>query len=337
MRALVCDRPGAASLREVAAPEPGPGEVVVRVEAALTCGTDLKLYRRGHPKFPLPAILGHEFAGTVVAAGEGAPAPVGARVTAAVSGPCGACADCLAGRENVCATAFSAPLWGAFAERIRVPARVAARGLFRLPDGMPAATAALLDPLASVVRGLSRVPLDGARSLLVLGTGPIALMFAALALPRGLRVVVAGRRPHRLAAHAALGADTVLLDGGAPDAARGAVGEGGADVVVDTTGDARVASSAVDLAARGGTVLLFAGLARGVTIPVLAHRVHYDEVSVVGSFHYTPRQAREALELLQAGALPVEALVTDRRPLEEWEEVFASLEKGEGMKTAFVP
>jgi L-iditol 2-dehydrogenase len=339
VRALVCDAPGEVRLKELPLPRPERGEVVVRVKAALTCGTDLKLIRRGHPKIPFPLTLGHELAGVVHASGPGAALPEGARVTAAVTGPCGSCGDCVSGRENLCSTAFDDFLWGAFAEYVRVPARVARRGLKLLPDTLAFPTAALLDPLASVLHGLSRVPVRSDSTVLLWGAGPIALLFA-LALRRAgtSRVFVLGRRASRLRAFEAHG--VFALDRSAvPTAAalKEALGGRGADLVVDTTGDAELVHELVSAAARGGSVLLFAGAASGSAAPVDLVRVHYDEVSVVGSFHYTPADADAALELLASGAIPEGALVTATSALEDYERVFERARSGEGMKTAFLP
>src|ERR1035441_3209659 len=157
MRALVSEGPERLALREVATPRPGPEEVLVRVVVALTCATDFKLARRGHPKIPFPLTLGHEFAGVVEAAGPGAPFAPGERVPSAVSGPCGRGDDCPAGRETLCAPAFERPLFGAFADFLLVPERIVKNGLRRIPPGLSDEAAALLDPLSSVVHALNRV------------------------------------------------------------------------------------------------------------------------------------------------------------------------------------
>ena len=136
MRALVCESPGHVVLRELPDPEPGPGEVVVRVEATLTCGTDLKLVKRGHPKVPFPTVLGHEFCGRVLRVGAGAPFSEGERVTSAVSAPCGACRECHNGHPNLCGTAFDHRVWGTWAELVKVPARIVRYGLQRARDGL---------------------------------------------------------------------------------------------------------------------------------------------------------------------------------------------------------
>jgi L-iditol 2-dehydrogenase len=403
MRALVSEGPERLALQEVATPRPGPGEVLVRVRVALTCATDFKLAKRGHPKFPFPLTLGHEFAGVVESAGPEALFEPGERVTSAVSGPCGSCEECRRGRENLCATAFEKPLFGAFADFLLVPELIVKNGLRRIPAGLSDEAAALLDPLASVVHALDRVNArDGTRGggVLVVGTGPIAaMMFFLLRGKKGLRgerdrpsgterrVVVAGRRPERLAFFEGMNAETARIDSpprdphanapqpafmfkeNAPEPsridsrsreARSAAspsslftfeenpatslriedkrGEGARfSLVLDTTGDPDVISALPALTANGGTVLLFAGMPEGARVSVDAFAVHYREVSITGSFHYTPRDVDAALALLGEGAIPVGSLVEERRGLAQWREAFELVEKGRAMKVALVP
>lgn len=368
VRALVCEGPGAPVLRDVPVPEPGPGEVLVRVGATLTCGTDLKIARRGHPKIPFPLTLGHEWAGVVEKAGAGAAWARGTRVTSAVSAPCGACAACRKGEENLCETAFDRPLFGAFADFLLVSERIAKNGLRRIPDGMPDETAALLDPLASVVRGLNRVREARGGDAFVAGTGPIAAMLFFLLRGKEKeektgsgaerRIVVAGRRAERLVFFERNRAEIARIgpsprSGGAdapplftfkenlpvPSRIESRRGEGTKkfSLVVDTTGDPDVIAALPALAADGGTVLLFAGLPAGARVAIDAHAVHYREVSIVGSFHYTPREADEALQLLAAGAIPAAEIVSARRPLAEWQAAFELASAGTALKVAVVP
>jgi L-iditol 2-dehydrogenase len=338
MRALVCEGPGQVELRELPEPEPGPGEVVVRVEATLTCGTDLKLVRRGHPKVPFPTVLGHEFCGRIARVGEGVEFGVGERVTSSVTGACDECRDCREGRPNLCGTAFDHRVWGTWAEYVRVPARIVARGLLRVPGNLSPRSAALLDPLASVLRGLSRVGSVAGRTALVLGAGPIALLFTILLKRRGAgRILVAGRNTGRLAAHSAEGAEAIVSGEGLAERLLSLTGGHGADLVIEATGDRVVAEEAPALAARGGTVLLFAGLEHETRLAILAHRIHYEEVSLVGSFHYTPAEAREALGLLTEGGILTDHLVTGESPLEGFAAVFARIARGDDMKVAFLP
>jgi L-iditol 2-dehydrogenase len=371
MRALVSEGPELLALREVATPRPGPEEVLVRVLVALTCATDFKLARRGHPKFPFPLTLGHEFAGVVEAAGPGAAFAPGERVTSAVSGPCGGCDDCRAGRENLCTTAFERPLFGAFADFLLVPGRIVKNGLRRIPPGLSDDAAALLDPLASVVHALNRVkPQDGG-DVLVVGTGPIAAMMFFLLRGKekgrgegektsgaGRRIVVAGRRPERLAFFEGRNAEVARIASSSRDPQASAVpplftfkesslsperienkrGEGARfSLIIDTTGDAGVISELPALAANCGTVLLFAGMPEGARVSVDAFALHYREVSITGSFHYTPRDVDAAFALLAGGAVPVSSLVQESRGLAQWREAFDLVEKGAAMKVALVP
>ncbi|MEO8586903.1 MAG: alcohol dehydrogenase catalytic domain-containing protein [Acidobacteriota bacterium] len=353
VRALVCDGPEQAVLREVATPEPGPGEVLVRVTSALTCATDFKLLKRGHPKIPFPLTLGHEFAGVVERTGASAGFQPGERVTSSVSAPCGACEACRAGRENLCMTAFDRPLFGAFADFLLVPERIVKNGVRRIPPGLSDEAAALLDPLASVVHGLKRAgtAADGG-DVLIVGTGPIAAMlFFLLRGKEGTsgaerRIVVAGRREERLEYFLERGASAARIE----ESRRG-TGDGAPPVplftfkenlrsfslVIDTTGDAGVISSLSDLTANGGTVLLFAGLPSGARVSFDAHALHYREVSVVGSFHYTPRDADSALALLSRGAIPAAEIVSARCPLDDWRAAFDLAQASGAMKVSLFP
>jgi L-iditol 2-dehydrogenase len=337
MRALFCERPGEVVLRELPDPEPGRGEVVVRVGAALTCGTDFKLIRRGHPKVPFPARLGHEFAGTVEKAGPGVSFRPGDRVVPAVSGPCGECQDCVAGEENLCAEAFAQTAWGGFADLVLLPPRIVARGLRKIGT-LSFEAAALLDPLAAIVRGVTRVRVRAGLKVLVVGSGPIALLWTAMLERKGVEVLVAGRRERQLAAQKRAGARTCdvrtePLSSAVHDWTAGR----GARLVVDTTGNLSMVESVVPLVARGGELHLFAGMPEDARLAVPVARIHYHEISVTGSFHYTRAEAGEAMALLSAGAMPVGDLISARRPLAEHADVFRGLSYGDAMKTSLIP
>jgi L-iditol 2-dehydrogenase len=339
MRALVLEGPERLALREVPTPEPGPGDVLVRVSVALTCATDFKLVRRGHPKIPHPLTLGHEFAGMVERAGVRASFTPGERVTSAVSGPCGRCAECRAGRENLCETAFERPLFGAFADFLLVPERIVKNGLRRIPPGLSDEAAALLDPLASVVHALARVKIADGDDVLIIGTGPIAAMMFFLLRGKegggaGRRIAVAGRREEKLRFFLERGASVLRIDRLSPFSANLS---SSFPLIIDTTGDPDVISALLALAANGGAVLLFAGMAEGARVSVDAFAMHYREVSITGSFHYTPRDADAALALLVAGAIPVSSLVDARRDLSAWREAFDLAASGGAMKVALVP
>lgn len=312
------------------------------------CGTDIKTWRRGHRILPLPAVMGHELAGIVEAVGSGVTGfAEGDRVVPAVSGPCGECDPCAAGRANLCRTSMDvgAKMWGAFAEAVLVPARVVKTNVHRVPDGIPPEEAALLDPLASVVHAWRRLPDPWDRSVAVVGAGPMGLMHLLVAKSHGAaRVVVFGRRPARLELARALGADAVVDTGGGHDspeaAARfglAACGDAGFDVVVDCGGTPESWEEASWLARAGGTVSLFSGCASKSRVTFDTGRLHYDELSLVGSFHYDPASVHKAFELITSRRLPLGKLLSERYPLTRIGEVFERHDRGEGIKEIIVP
>ncbi len=327
MRAFVQTAVGEFSEQDAPRPRAGPGEVVLRVEAAVTCGTDLKLLDRGHPKIRLPVTMGHEACGEVVELGPGvAGFRVGERVVPGVSGPCGACGDCLAGRSNLCASAHADRTWGAFAEFLRVPAAVVRSNLHAVPAGLAPEVAAFLDPLASVLHGWSRLARRGPR-ILIYGTGALALLWAQVAPLQGMRPLVAGRRADRLRLAETLGAETLDVSAGLPQAL-------GVDVAIDCTGQEKVWELLPDLVRPGGEVLLFGGCAPGARVSFDAARLHYSEISLVGSFHSTPEDARAALGLLAGGKIGVESILSDRGRLLDLPRFLDAQRRGLGIRYA---
>lgn len=338
--------PGRLELRDVPDPVPGPGELVVRVDVALTCGTDLKTYRRGHPKLPMPTPLGHEYTGVVSAVGQGVTRfRVGDPVVAAPSAPCGECPPCRRGLENLCDRIDGTTMaWGAFAEQLRLPAHVVRRNVFLRPPGLPPREAALLEPLSCVVNGVDRLDLARAENVVVVGAGPIGLLFVALLARRGVpRVIVAGRHAARLEAALAMGAaDAIDLGDAAsdPDALSRAIRArvpDGACAVVECVGRPEAWQGAIAGARKGGEVLLYGGCAAGTQVPVDAHRLHYDALTLKGAFHFTPSDVRAALDLLTRRALPLGRLVSDEVPLERLQDALDALVRGEALKLAIVP
>jgi L-iditol 2-dehydrogenase len=332
--------PGELACVERAVPEPGDGELLVRVHVALTCGTDLKLWQRGHPKIPFPAPLGHEWAGRVVAAGPGVVgwAP-GDRVVALPTAPCGDCAYCLRRLENLCAHLFEQPAFGAYGEFLLLPRQVVARHAFRIPDGLDDEMAAFLEPLACVAHGASRARLGG-RTVAVLGDGPIALLFVQVARLAGAdRIVCIGRHANRLDVARAVGAD-LAVDATRTDfeaVVRETTDGLGADTVVECVGRPEAWVEALGLARKGGEVLFFGGCERGTRVPLDAERIHYDEVELRGAFHYTPDAARRAYEWLRDRRVRTEPLVSDRVGLDDVPAALERVRRREVLKVAVRP
>jgi L-iditol 2-dehydrogenase len=336
LKAFVQTAIGEFSEKDLPVPKPGPGEAILRVRTALTCGTDLKMLARGHARIPLPVTMGHELCGTVAEVGAGVDAAlVGRRAVPGVSGPCGRCADCRRGLANLCAAGHADRTWGAFAEFVRVPAGVVAANLHWPPEALSDEAAAFLDPLASVLHGWSRLTREPSR-LLIYGSGALALLWAATARTRGVAAIVAGRRPERLNLAAGCGADVLDLDRYEPEDLFSRTGTL-PDAAVDCTGDAEVWMRLANLVRHGGDVLLFGGCAPGATVTYDAARLHYSELSLIGSFHYTPEEARAAMAALADGSVEPRALVTDSGSLSDLPRFLEAQARGEGLRYAIRP
>jgi L-iditol 2-dehydrogenase len=342
MKGVLFYRPGEIRFEEVPTPSPGRGEILVRIGSALTCGTDLKTYRRGHPVImkETPALFGHEWAGTVAVIGEGVEAfQVGDRVVGANSAPCHRCFPCLLGRVNLCEDLQF--LNGAYAEYIRVPARIVRENLLHLPPHLSFAQAALVEPLACAIHGIERSGATLGQTLCIFGAGPMGLLLTLLGKLRGCRVILIGKRELRLKKGEELGADVVL------DATKGSdvvaetrrltPGSRGADVTIEATGRPEVWEQAVEVTRKAGTVVLFGGCEPGTTFRVDTRRMHYEELTLLGVFHHTPRYIREALRLLSEGRIDGDPLLTHRMRLSSLPEAFELLSRGEAIKIALEP
>lgn len=334
MRAFVQTGIGSFEERDLPVPRAGRGEVVLRVRAALTCGTDVKLLARGHPKIALPVTMGHEACGEVVEAGDAvAGFRVGDRVVPGVSGPCGRCRECRMGMPNLCAAGHADRTWGAFAEFLRVPAGVVAANLHAVPAGLPDETAAFVDPLAAVLHGWDRLS-PAAGPILIYGAGALGLLWAATARARGVTAIVAARGgAARLEIARGYGAEVVDLERGGDET----LAASAPSLAVDCTGDPEVWRRLADLVAPGGKVLLFGGCAQGTEVAWPAERLHYSEISLVGSFHSTPADAREALRMLAAGEIDPSPLVTDRGTLSDLPRFLAAQTARRGIRYAVRP
>jgi L-iditol 2-dehydrogenase len=329
-------------LRAAPLPEPGAGELLVRVDAALTCGTDVKVFRRGgHPRMlRAPAPFGHELAGTIVQVGEAAGSFLaGDQVVVANSAACGRCDWCARGRENLCAELVY--LNGAFADYLLVPARFTAGSVHRCPPGLPPEVAALAEPLACVLHGLECCPLERPAEVAIYGAGPIGLLFLGILARGGHRVVVADPNPARLAAAQALGAAAVLQvgrDGGEADRVRRHAADcDGFELAIEAAGSPAAWWDALASARPGGTVLLFGGCPPGTSVPLDTHHLHYREITVRSAYHHRPATFRRALSALAAGELDARALLSAELPLAELEGALRSMMRKETLKVVIRP
>ncbi len=329
MKAAFFRAPGDMSLETVADPVLKPGDMLLRMSAAAICGTDIRVYRGRKIKgVRRPSVLGHEFAGVIVETGGHAGFCTGDHVAVCPALPCGQCRECRLGAENICQRliAYGYELDGGFAEFIRVPkAFVEAGHVIPLPRRMKPELAALAEPLACVINGQDLIGIGPGQSVAVLGTGPIGLLHVMLAKQRGAsRVIAVQRSAHRREAALALGADEAFsaeeAEGLAVDAA--IVGVGSADL----------ANLAARITRPRGRISLFAGFAVGEATPFDLNAVHYGEHHVTGAFGLTRVQFAEAMDLIAAGLLPVEKLVSHRFPLEDVMQAFAMAEQGAALK-----
>jgi len=340
MRAVAYLEPGVLELRHVPVPGVGPGDILVRVRVALTCGTDVKTYRRGHPKVPPPTLFGHEFAGDIVAVGSDVQGfEPGMRVVAGNTAPCNTCFYCKHGQQNLCDNLVVN--LGAFAEYIRVPEPIVRQNTYCIPDSLPYRHAALMEPLACVIHGQDLIRIRPGETVMIIGAGgPIGLMHLQLALRQGATQVIAvDLKDERLAVAERLGA-TRLVHGEREDpvaVARELTAGRGADVVIESAGAKPAWLAAVSAARKGGRVLWFGGLPGGTQVEVDATRVHYDELTLIGPYHLTPLDCFRALRLIEAGVINPEPLITHERPLEQLEEALRMMMEGQCIKTAIVP
>ena len=305
------------------------GEVRVEIEAALTCGTDLKVFKRGyHAKMLIPpTVFGHEFAGTI---SELAPRVtgwrVGERVAVANSAPCGECFYCRNQQENLCDNLLF--LNGAYARSIVVPARIVEKNLMGLKPETDFCDAALVEPLACVVQGIEDTRLRAGQRVLVIGAGPIGLMFVALARHLDCGVTVAGRGKKRLDTARQLGAEQVLNAGEQSGLAEAIPPGLVFDVVIEAVGKPETWEAAVRLVRKGGTVNFFGGCPAGTAVSLDTGRIHYSNLTLLASFHHTPRTVRRALEYIEAGVIRSDDFVDGECALSELPMLFRSMVAG---------
>lgn len=328
---------------EVDIPEPQRGEVRIKIEAALTCGTDIKTYKRGHPVLikKVPSGFGHEFSGVIEKIGEDVQGfNVGDRVVAANSAPCGKCFFCKRGDYNLCENLTF--LNGAYAEYINIPSQIVKKNLIKLPDDLSFEKAAFAEPLANVVHGVEKTHIKAGETVGVVGLGPIGLMFCKLAKLKGARVIAAGRNPIKLQlAKDFAGADEIIdlkkYQNPEKIFLEFTEEKKGLDVAIECVGLPEIWERMFTFVRRGGRVHLFGGCESGSKIEIDTRRLHYDEIKVLSVFHHTPQYFREALRLIASGKVDVEKLITLRMKLEDTEKALLAHQKGEAIKVLITP
>lgn len=319
------------------------GEILVKVEAALTCGTDVKTFRRGHPVLikEIPSGFGHEFAGIVEKVAENVKnVNVGDRVVCANSAPCGECFFCKRGEFNLCENLNL--LNGAYAEYVVVPERIVSKNTLILPNDLSFEKAAFCEPLANVVHGAERTNIKAGDTVGIIGVGPIGLMFARIAKLKGARVIAAGRNPIKLKlAEEFAYVDEVVNLNRYPNPEmifRDFSDEKkGLDVVVECVGLPEIWEIAFSCVRKGGTVHFFGGCKSGSKVSFDTTKMHYGDINLMSVFHHTPKYFRQALDLIASGQVEVEKLITDTLPLEKVEYAMEQHIAGNAIKFLIRP
>ena len=330
-------------IERVDVPIIGAGDVLVRVRAALTCGTDVKVFRRGYHARMIkpPALFGHELAGDIVAVGKNVNRfKVGQRVMAANSAPCGKCFYCSRDQENLCEDLLFNN--GAYAEYIRIPERIVEKNMYVLEDGVGYQDAALAEPLACVMRGLEESGIRSGDNVAIVGLGPIGMMFVRLAKTMyEARVIAVGRSQPQLDRAARMGADELILNDDGADvvsAVKSMTHGRGADVVIEAVGLPDLWQLGVHMLRRGGVVNFFGGCASGTDVRLDTNLLHYSEITCRASFHHTPALMRKALESITRGYVTAKDFVNGVEPLTNLLEVMQHLMSHNGhLKTAIIP
>lgn len=329
MKAALYFGPKDVRVQEVPVPTPEKDEVIVKVEAALTCGTDLKAFRQGHPvllgtDYPVP--FGHEIAGTVTEVGVSVTRfKPGMRVVVANSAPCEACYFCNKGQNNLCD--HLKLLNGAYAEYLKVPAQVVKHNMYEIPAHLSFSAAALSEPLSCAVHAFERLNIQPKDQVVILGCGIMGLLFSAVAVHHGATIIAVGRDERKLQKAKDLGVAKVINVKHEADpvaVVRNATHEGrGADIVVEAVGKTEAWDQAFKMTRKGGVVCMFAGCASGSKFSLDAHRIHYEEVSVMGIFHHTPKYFKKALDYLSEGVVKADMFIEQEIGLQDIQNFYS--------------
>jgi L-iditol 2-dehydrogenase len=371
-------KPGRIELCEIKTPQPSHGEMLIKIKAALTCGTDLKAFRRGHPMIPMPGVFGHEFSGVVAEVGKGVKGfKEGDEIMAVHTAPCLKCIYCKKRLYNLCDKIMDTKVLGAFAEYILLTEYIVKQNVLYKPKNLSFEEAAFLEPLSCVVHSMKSVDIKRGDNVLVIGAGPIGLLHLLLLKEKGATVTIIDKHTKKLKIAKNLGADFILRtdttyspsptpfpsreennEGKNPsplvgEPARqirsdGARGEGffqmnkftdgiGFDYLFECTGRPEVWQASVNYVRRGGTVILFGGCKSGTKVTYDTGKLHYDEITLKGVFHFTPSDVKKAYKLLCKGRIGISRLISGSYPLNQLQKAFDKLARGVGIKYAIIP
>ncbi len=323
-------------VEQVDVPALAADEVLLRVRLALTDGTDRKVWKRGyHAKMiQPPAVFGHEVVGEIAAIGKRVDPRwrIGVRVIAANSAPCLRCYHCRRGQENLCEDLLFNN--GAYAEYMRIPGRIVVENMLEVPHSVDDMSAALVEPLACVLRGIHEMDVRAGDTAAVIGCGPIGLKFVRMLSRRGVRVIALARRAAPLEIARRLGAVAAInvTETGDVVAAVKALTEDerGPDSVVEAAGNPATWKQALQMVRRGGVVNFFRGLSSGTHVEIEPAGIHYAEIKLISPFHHTPRFIREALEAIRRGDISAHDFVTQEVRLADLPQAFERMKTRSG-------
>jgi len=323
-------------------PDVGPGEILVNVKAATTCGTDIKIFQRGYVSgvIQYPTVFGHEWAGDVAKVGEGVSWPrKGMCVRGGNSAPCLRCKMCEKGNYNLCENMMW--LWGAYTEYIKVPAHMVTINMQEIPSHLSYEEAAIAEPLACVLHGIEKAQVKLGDTVAIIGAGPIGLLHLLTAKKIGAEKVIISDLVHeRLQIAQQLGAEETINANQEEtvEKVKQFTGGYGADVVIEAIGLPATWEQALRMVRKGGTVLEFGGCPPGTDVKVRTELLHYGEVTLLGTFHTTPAHFKKALSLIASGAIRVRPLITRKMKLEEIKDAFEILITSKSdLKIAILP
>jgi len=330
-------------IEKVPIPRVGDGEVLVKVQVALTCGADLKVYQRGyHARMIVPpALFGHELAGVIEEVGSGVRGfKKGMRVVALNSAPCQMCFYCSKHQENLCEDLLFNN--GAYAEYIRIPRRIVEQNMLAIPPNMSYEEAAMIEPLACVLRGLHETKVEIGDTVTIIGGGPIGLMFVQVAKAIGCKVISVVKRDGQVTAAKNMGAHEVVQIDKVPNPVEAvrmiSPEKRGSDVVIEAVGRPQAWEWAIDMVRKGGTVNLFGGCANGTKVQLDTTRLHYSEITLKATFHHTPETVRRAFALMAEKKIRSTDYITGEAPLSRLQQVLRHMLNRTGdIKTAIIP
>lgn len=346
MKAVVVRAPMAFDVEEVPAPETPAGGLLLNVKACGLCGSDLRTLRSGHRKVTFPYVIGHEICGVVAETGPGYAGPwqVGDLLSMGPIVYCGRCDFCLEGQFELCENYREiAQAWpGGLAEQMAVPPEAIQLGVIeRVPPGVDPGNAAIAEPISSCLNAQERGKVGLGDTVVIIGSGPIGCIHIALARLHGAdRVIIADINAERLRLAAPFEPDAAIDVSKADlvSEVRRLTNGKGADVIVTATPAPAAVVQAVEMARKGGRILLFGGLPKDDSKPpVDMNIVHYNALALIGTTTFAPRHYRLAVKLAASNRIPVDKLITHRFPLAEFKQGAMMALEGKVLKAVFQP